>query len=359
MALLSMFFLLLSVPAFAQTDDVDDTTADVVTTEVVVEGEFEGLDIEEPEKLPGGFGLFWKSVRERVTIGFTFDPVAKAEKRLQFAEERIRMAERFAERTDDPKAQERLDRAVERANILVEKIEEKREDWLAREDERAKRLLRNVVTHHDRREQIFDRIEERIPESRREAFELQREDLVNRSRRLMNAIENEDIPEDVRLHLEDVKERIENHAQIMEEHRDAVGALRGAAAVGDEDARAALETLREQRKVQLEKNREEYRERIDVRREDRQDDVRERGDTRAVERDEQAEDGDRQSQPLPSPLKERVEVQENIRGEVRMRSEVLREEDDLKARGEVRTRVETRLRDGQVEVRDRREERVR
>jgi hypothetical protein len=355
-----VFSLLLVAPAYAQTDADEESVSDVVTTEVdisaldiVVEDateevaevepdEFEDLEINEPKKLPGAFGLFWRGVQERVSIGFTFDPVIKAEKRVQFAEERIRIAERMAEHVDTEKAQERLDKVVERANTLMEKVEEKKEEWLENSDDRAHKLLRNVITHHDRRERALDVIEEKIPEERRAKFEERREELVKKSNRMLNAIEKGTVPEEVREHLKDVRERVELHAQKIEEHRETAQKLRALVEEGDEEARAALQKLNENRKEVLQENREEFKnkmenfhERVEVRREN----VQEHVDTLR----ERAADGSGAAAARLDHVKEvRERVEETVEHRVEVRANISDGQRPLPVQPIIKERIEVR-----------------
>ena len=122
------------------------------------------MEIEEPTKVPSGFGLWWQGLKEQVSIAMTFNPVKKAEKQLQFAEERMRLAELMAQKSEDQKVQARIHRVIGEAQKMMEKVEARRERLLEQKDGQAQRLLRNLATHEIRREAVMDKIEEKLPE---------------------------------------------------------------------------------------------------------------------------------------------------------------------------------------------------
>jgi hypothetical protein len=213
--------------------------------------ELDGIEIEEVTKTPSGFGLWWRGVREQLSLVTTLDPVKKAEKHLKFAEERMQIAERLVASSDDPKVQERAQKAIERANKFIEKVEKRKDKFLDKVDDRKQRLLKNIATHQIRKEKVLDRIEEKIPEERFEQFGALRDRAEQGSRRLLNAIDNENIPDKVREHLMGIKERIETHRNINTEHREKKRELMKAAKDGDEEAVEKIKDLHDERKQKL------------------------------------------------------------------------------------------------------------
>jgi len=214
LGLLSLSLLLVS-PALATEDVVEDgvTTTDTeVVGEVVVEltNELEGIEIEVAEKAPTRFGMFWKNVRERVSLVITFDPVKKAEKQLKFAEEKMQIAEKLLDSGDvSEKRQEWAEKIIERADELMARVEEKKEKWLENPDERAQRLFKNVITHQVRKNQVLDRIEEKIPEERMEKFMELKEKILENSDRVIKVLKSDNIPEEMQKYVEIVREHID------------------------------------------------------------------------------------------------------------------------------------------------------
>ncbi|MBI5222668.1 MAG: hypothetical protein HY980_04220 [Candidatus Magasanikbacteria bacterium] len=294
--------LFLAVPAWAQSDEpaaVDDSDAasealvtggDVAVEAVAVadvqplaeEPELEGVELEQPTEVPSAFGLWWKGVKEKVSIGLTFNPVKKAEKQLQFAEERMRLAELMAQKAEDQKTQARIHRVIGQAQEMMEKVEARRDRLLQQNDERARRLLRNVATHQVRREVVMDKIEEKLPDEAVEKWEELRERAASQERRLLNAISNENVPAEVREHLEAVKNRIEAHAEEVRQYRERRLKLMEEFKAGDEAARERIKELQQnrvealrERRLEFEKNKiEDRRERrLEVKQEIKQEEL--------------------------------------------------------------------------------------
>ncbi|MBI4992898.1 MAG: hypothetical protein HZC26_02040, partial [Candidatus Magasanikbacteria bacterium] len=251
-----------TVPDAVQpTTDAATPAAAVNPTTPIVSEELEGMEIEEPKEVPSGFGLWWKGVKEKVSIGLTFNPVKKAEKQLQFAEERMRLAELMAQKSKDQKVQARIYRVIGQAQEMMEKVEARRERLLQQKDEQGVRLLRNIATHQIRREAVMDKIEEKLPEGAVEKFDELREKAVAQERRLLNAINNENAPAEVREHLQAVKDRIETHAEEIKLFRERRVELMDEFKAGDdavkEQAKEEMKELRQDRVEMLKDRREE------------------------------------------------------------------------------------------------------
>ncbi len=140
------------------------------------------------KEAPSQFGLMWRGLRERISLFTTVNSVKKAQKQLQFAEERMRIAETFAAKSDDPKAQERAEKMTAKATEYLQKIEKKKDTL---------------------------------------------------------------IPKDVRAHLQEVKERLdarkEDAAAFEAKHQALVERVLN----GDDSAQAELESLEKERKAAL------------------------------------------------------------------------------------------------------------
>lgn len=287
---LAALMALSAMPVLAQTDDIQadataeptlimaedgpaDDAADVTASE---DGAvLEGIDAEEftADNVPtGGFSLWWRGLVEDVSLAFTFNPVTKAEKRITFAEERLSMAEAMLDKAgDDPALQEKAQEMIERAQGFMNKVEEKKDKWIEKEGELRDRLMNNVGAHLLRREEMMNRIQENLPEDAADQFEALQEQGQAAATRLMNALENDDIPERVREHLSDVKDRIEMHAEMLREMRNERLELRDRIREGDEGAVEELQQLRENQREEMkgamEERREEMKDAAEQRRE--------------------------------------------------------------------------------------------
>ncbi len=233
------------------------------------------------ERTPGNIGLWWLGVKEQVSLMVTTDPLNKAEKQLAYAEARLQLAEKLAQNTEDPKQQERLENMIEKAKAYIEQAEERKADWMEKKDERAEKLRERLADHHLKREEALDRIEDRLPEEKREQFDHKREELRNQSRRLLEATDNEQLPEPVRAHLLDVKARIEAQAALMAEFSLEKKELLEQAQQGDASAKAQLEALREEQRQKAEDLRKAY----EGKRDEFQERMREGREARATSTD--------------------------------------------------------------------------
>lgn len=194
-----------------------------------------------------GWSLFWRGVRERVSIALTLDPVKKAEKQVIFAEERVKIAEAIAEKSDDPSVQARAQKMIERASQLMEKVEAKKEKWLEKKDERAEKLLERAANQYAVREKVMEKLEAKLAPEQLEKFEALKVRAVENNQRLLNAIQNPNISEETKAHLEEIKARVEDHAADVKAFRDANQELLEKAAAGDEAARTELKQVQQQR----------------------------------------------------------------------------------------------------------------
>lgn len=236
-------------PGFSEGVFSGDGVADIVSS-----GNFdlEGLDLQSTSgEVPSGFGLWWRGVKENVSLAFTFNAERKAEKRLQYAEERMRMADALADEADDPKVHKRIEKLVGKANKFMDKMEKDKDKWFDASSERAQRLVGNITRHHFNRETIMDNLEENMPEEKLDKVREMREEGLESRARLLNAIGNENIPEAVRDHLRGVKEQIEKHAEDVKQYREQKTELLERRKAGDGTATEELEAQRLERHEQV------------------------------------------------------------------------------------------------------------
>jgi hypothetical protein len=311
--------------------DVNEDTGEVTDTSL------EDIDLNVPEKPPGRFGMFFRNIREQVSLVTTFDPVKKAEKHVKFAEERMQIAEKIAANSDDPKQQERAQEVIERASKFLEKVEEKKDAWLEKKDERAGKLLKNIANHQVRREKVLDKIEQHLPEDMLEEFQERRGEVLEKNDRLLQALQNENVPEEVREHLKMVKDRIEEHTQEIKKFVEQNKELFKAAKGGDEDARAKIEAIRKERTLESEEQR--------LRDDEVRHEFEEKFRLKAEELRAAAEAGDEEAM-------KKFEDFENNRPRL---DDVI--DNSNRARFERRTRVEGKVNDKRAVIRERVEER--
>ncbi len=259
--LLGLVFALLILPAFNLR--AQELNAEVVEQQIN-SYDLEGIEIKQIEKAPSALGLWWRGIKESVSLALTFDPVKKAEKLLKYSEERMQIAEKIAEEFEQSgeikqgenfKNQERVQKNIEKAQKFMEKVETQKDDWMQDENqEKVQRLIKNVATHQIRKEVIFDKIEEKIPEEKLENIIELRDKGLENSKFLINAINNENISEDIRGHLEYVKEKIETHIIEIKEYKEIKGQLQKRVEKGEEGIEYELDELNQKRREKVQEH---------------------------------------------------------------------------------------------------------
>lgn len=209
----------------------------------------EGMDVETfSGEAPGGFSLWWRGVTESVSLAFTFDPVKKAEKRLEFAEERMGIAASLAANADDPKVQKRIEKSVEKAQKFLGDIEKDQGKWFDAESQGSQQLLGNVVRHQFNREAVMDTLEANLSEGQLGNIRQVRQEGLEGNGRLLNAISNENVPPAVKIHLEGLKMQIDEHADEVRTFRMQKQDLLRRDAGGESGAGVRLEQLQGNRR---------------------------------------------------------------------------------------------------------------
>lgn len=249
----------LTAPETEETADSDEAEdgEDVEDTK-----DLKSVKIEEIAKIPSNFGLWWRSVRETLTLALTWDEMSKAEKALKFAEERMRIAKLIAEQNpDDEKAQEKAQEMIEKAERFMEKVEAKKDKWSKdKSQEEIDGLVADIATHQSNTDVVLDELEKKLPKEKAEALSELREKRSEASQRLLNAIENENLSAETKAHLEEVKARIEDHLEEVKGYNEQRKALQEQVRSGAAGAAEDLEALREERQTQLQVRTESVRE---------------------------------------------------------------------------------------------------
>lgn len=224
--------------ALAQTQD----------TETLTDPAYEGIEIDTPQETPSRFRLFWRELRERVSVALTVDPSEKTDKSLKYAEERLLLAERLFENAQDERSREQAYAYLEKAKTWLERMRAAQVKALEQRQDDAERLMRNQAAQFERQRRVMDRIEQNLDEEDRRRVMEFREQMIEEHRRLTNAISNEQVPERVREQLSEIRTRIETHAQEVREQAQKWKELVEAARSGDAEAQAELDAFKERRK---------------------------------------------------------------------------------------------------------------
>ncbi len=271
-----IFFLCVqgNVVSAQTSDEVDETllTDSIIETEngdvVVVDDTFVDEDLVDVTEVPSGFGLWWRNVREQVSVSFTLDPLKKAEKQLRFAEERRQIFEAMIEDAETDEQRVRAEKQLEKSQEYLEKVEERRDKWAnATEVERAEMIQQNIEKSHIRRENLFDRLEEKLPAERIAKLQEMRVKAEERGQKLLENIEQkEGLTSEqkarmilIREHVAEKKEELniikEARTQLEEDLKDA----------SPEERKASMEAFQEERRANIKEQQDQVQELLEKR----------------------------------------------------------------------------------------------
>ncbi len=226
--------------------------------------DLEGVEITEVKSVPSNFGFWWRNIREWTSLALTLDPVAKSEKQLKFAEERMRLANYIIGNSADPKVQEKAQQMLEKANQYMQRIEEKKDDLAKRTDEKSQKLLRNITKHYLNKERVLEKIEDKLPPEKLEEFQELRQNYKERFEKILDDLQNNpNVPQEVKDRVADVLSQAKNIQQAREEFRTQQKDILEEIKAGSQEAREKLEELRQERKQNLEELREQFKDKRD------------------------------------------------------------------------------------------------
>lgn len=121
-----------SVQVATSTDDSRETTTQPQTSST---------------EIPSAISLFFRDIGQRIQLIFTFDPVRDSEKRIQFANDNLALAQKIMAATDDQSIESRAQGLVDRANALSQSVLDNWEKW-SQGDATAVSALTASVTNY-------------------------------------------------------------------------------------------------------------------------------------------------------------------------------------------------------------------
>lgn len=251
----------ISVEATTVQAPATTTTTDATVVAPSTDPEpLDGIKVEEPKNIPSGFGLWWKNLTETVSLGLTFDPVKKAQKQLQFAEEKTKLAQFMLQNSTDPKVQEKAQQLLDRANEYTQKLEEKKAQLADSNNPDAKKVLENISKHLLNKEKVMDKIEDKIPADKLEEFTKMREDAKARAEAFLSNLKNDtNVPQEVKDAITNRMNQMQAIEAQREEFRTQEKTLVDQIKQGNEAAKAQLETLRQTRQEEVQKLQDEFK----------------------------------------------------------------------------------------------------
>jgi len=268
---LAVFSSLVFVFSAAQAQDaaINLLAADAAAIQAVAESaalageaeKLEGVALTEPTNIPSGFGFWWNDLKENVSLALTFDPVKKAEKQLQFAAQRVKLAEYMAQNSTDAKVQEKAQQLLERANEYTQKIQERENALIEKSGAKTQILFANMAKFQTNAQAAMEKLEDKLPAEKLEAFQQWSQQVEARQQQfLVDLKDNPNMPQGVKDKAAEVQARIEMKLQDRQEFRAEQQEILQEAKINNADAQAALEELRNERGRALEEAKELYKE---------------------------------------------------------------------------------------------------
>ncbi|MFP4515103.1 MAG: hypothetical protein ACLFNO_03825 [Parcubacteria group bacterium] len=173
--------------------------------------------------------LFWHNLKDTINLALTFDETKKIEKKLQYAEKRIRWANTLS--TLD--SQEKKDLAFElsaKADEYINEIADKSNHAFKEVSEREEKILENILIHQENKAQVWKNLESDIAVENSEGFMRIREQIESKQEEFMKNLSiNNEIPgylrEDFQGQAQKAKQRRENRKNFIERNREQLNNL--------------------------------------------------------------------------------------------------------------------------------------
>jgi hypothetical protein len=200
----------LAIAASAQEEPAATTSAEVLEAVSLDENvQPEDLGISEPRILPDSPFYFLKNWGRNIRSFFTFNPVAKAELKLRFADEKLIEARKLAQIKKDPKiiekAADNYQKEIEALKSAADRIKQK-----AGENPKVDQFLNKFTRHQILHQRILQKLEIQIPPEAFEKIKEVRERHLERFGEVMAKLEDRH---------EKIKERLENQLQKIKGSR--------------------------------------------------------------------------------------------------------------------------------------------
>lgn len=166
----------------------------------------EDLGIREPRLLPDSPFYFFKEIGRGIQSFFTFNPVAKAELKLKFANEKIIEAKKLVEEKKESevikKGLENYQKEIENIKLVSEKIKVK-----AGESPKVSSFLDKFTKHQTLHHRILQKLETQVPPEAFEKIQEVREEHITRFGEVMTKLEDrmEELRERLEKNLEEIK----------------------------------------------------------------------------------------------------------------------------------------------------------
>lgn len=200
--ILVLFALVLPVLALAQ-DDVNTNVNATTTEETEDEVTAEDLEVSEPKILPNSPWYWAKSLWRSMKLWATFDPVKKAEKRLEIANERLIEIQALADAGEI--SENRLEKILGKYEKEIEKLASQVEKFGEDSQEEVSEFLDKFTKQEFKRQRLLDKLELKLETAvKAKAVERIRQKTLEKFGEILEDVDIEDIEENISEVLEDV-----------------------------------------------------------------------------------------------------------------------------------------------------------
>ncbi|MDP3093413.1 MAG: DUF5667 domain-containing protein [bacterium] len=167
-------------PASSPTVTVENIEEDVTAQD---------LGVATPNILPDNKFYFLKEWQRNLKLGFTFNPVKKAELRQTILNEKLIELKTLSEKTQDPetlkKATENYQKGIERLNSQIQKIKD-----TAQTNPKVNQFLEKFTEQNLLQQKILGKLENQVPPQVFEKIEVAREQHIEKFGQVMAKLEN-------------------------------------------------------------------------------------------------------------------------------------------------------------------------
>lgn len=179
-----------TLPSELETLVIENTSvsSEAIADETVSDAD---LGVAAITSVPSGFGNLMNSLKQKISLAFTFDKTKSIEKHLQFANEKISRARFMLEKAKDRREYNNALNQLEKANANVEEIKNKISE-IKIDPERLKKLQDKysdqLVLHH----RILQKLETQVPADVFEKIKTNREEHLNRLKEVFEKVDAND-----------------------------------------------------------------------------------------------------------------------------------------------------------------------
>lgn len=167
-----MLLVIFVVPksVYTQTREGDTTgdttgatpTVVVVTPPVEVDENFVDLEIEPQLRTPSAWSIFWTKEMQNLSLLATINSVDDATKRVKYSEESMQLAKLIISESIDASHSDKTVDLIKRSEDLIMDLNDRKEDFLLKNNELSKKLAQNIMVHIKHRNDIMIIIEDKI-----------------------------------------------------------------------------------------------------------------------------------------------------------------------------------------------------